>query len=231
MSIDPTTSRLASQGVAYAPEIAGAARRHGLDADLLAAVAAQETGGPDTNSGRNVVGDGGHGRGLFQIDDRWHSFAKTPAAMDPAENADYAAGMISGLLARYKGNVHRALSAYNAGDPDATGTRTQWGDGKRLGYADSVMQHYSRLNGGASGSTQIAAAPAGLQALEADSSSSLHESAVAEMSSLLSTLGALESQAQGFPSLPAPAQPSQSPQPYRPQVTDYAGLLAPDADN
>ncbi len=233
MSIDPIASRLASHGVAYAPEIAGAARRHGLDADLLAAVAAQETGGPDTNSGRNVVGDGGHGRGLFQIDDRWHSFAKTPAAMDPAENADYAAGMISRLLARYKGNVHRALSAYNAGDPDATGTRTQWSDGKRLGYADSVMQHYSRLTGSAPGLAQIAtAASAGIpEALEAGPGSSLHESAVAEMSSLLSTLGALESQAQGFPSLPAPTQPSQPPQPYRPQVTDYAGLLAPDADN
>ncbi len=148
MSIDPIASRLASQGVAHAPEIAGAARRHGLDADLLAAVAAQETGGPGSNAGRNVVGDGGHGRGLFQIDDRWHSFAKSPAAMDPGDNADYAAGMISGLLAQYKGNVHRALSAYNAGDPDAKGTQTQWGDGKRLGYADSVMQHYARLTGG-----------------------------------------------------------------------------------
>ncbi|MGA8534098.1 MAG: transglycosylase SLT domain-containing protein, partial [Candidatus Tumulicola sp.] len=147
MTIDPIASRLASQGAAYAPEIAKAAGRHGVDAELLAAVAAQETGGPDTNAAHNVVGDGGHGRGLFQIDDRWHAFATTPAAMDPGKNADYAAGMLSGLLAKYKGNVHRALSAYNAGDPNATGTETQWRDGKRLGYADSVMQHYARLTG------------------------------------------------------------------------------------
>ena len=40
-----------------------------------------------------------------------------PAAMNPGENADYAAGMISGLLLAYGGNVHRALSAYNAGSP------------------------------------------------------------------------------------------------------------------
>src|ERR1700735_1375230 len=99
--------------VAYAPEIAAAAPRHNLDARLLAAVAAQETGGPGSNSGRNVVGDGGHGRGLFQVDDRWHPFASTKAAMDPAQNADYAAGMLSGLLKRYGGHVHAALCAHN----------------------------------------------------------------------------------------------------------------------
>ncbi|HEY5425655.1 MAG TPA: transglycosylase SLT domain-containing protein, partial [Candidatus Tumulicola sp.] len=147
MNIDPIASRLATQGVAYAPEIAGAARRHGLDPELLAAVAAQETGGPDSNAGHNVVGDGGHGRGIFQIDDRWHAFASTPAAMKPGRNADYAAGMISGLLSRYKGNVHQALSAYNAGSPSATGTETRWKDGRQLGYADSVLAHYNRLTG------------------------------------------------------------------------------------
>src|SRR5579875_1111867 len=115
MTIDPAASRLAAEGVAYAPEIASAARRHGLDPNLLAAVAAQETGGPDSNAGRNVVGDGGHGHGLFQIDDRWHAFAATPAAMEPAQNADYAASMLSGLLKEYGGNVREALSAYNSG--------------------------------------------------------------------------------------------------------------------
>jgi len=138
-------SQLAAEGVNYAPEIVGAARRHGLDPTLLAAVAAQETGGPGANGGRNEVGDGGHGRGLFQIDDRWHGFAKTAAAMDPAQNADYAADMLSGLLQRYGGNVREALSAYNSGDPHGTGTSTTWGDGQTLGYADSVLRHYQQL--------------------------------------------------------------------------------------
>ena len=66
---------------------------------MLAAVAAQETGGPGADSGRNVVGDGGHGRGLFQIDDRWHAFARDPAAMDPGRNADYAAALLQRNLA------------------------------------------------------------------------------------------------------------------------------------
>ena len=137
--------RLAQEGVAFPGAIASAARRHGIDPQLLAAVAAQETGGPGTNAGANIVGDGGHGRGLFQIDDRWHAFARSAAAMDPAKNADYAAAMISGLLKQYGGDVRKALSAYNAGSPTATGTVTQWGSGQRLGYADSVLKHYTTL--------------------------------------------------------------------------------------
>ena len=141
------TDRLAAAGVNYAPQIVSAAQSHELDPALLAAVAAQETGGPGSNGGANVVGDGGHGRGLFQIDDRWHPFARSAAAMDPKQNANFAAGMISGLLKRYGGDVHQALSAYNAGSPTATGTRTTWADGQTLGYADSVLRHYSEITG------------------------------------------------------------------------------------
>jgi soluble lytic murein transglycosylase-like protein len=146
-SIPQATRALADRGVAFAPEIAQAAARYGVDPQLLAAVAAQETGGPGSNAGRNIVGDGGHGHGIFQIDDRFHPFASTAAAMRPQANADYAARMISGLLKRYGGDVHKALSAYNAGDPNAAGTTTQWQDGRTLGYADSVLRHYAQLGG------------------------------------------------------------------------------------
>ena len=222
MIVDSAASRLASQGVAYAPQIAGAARRHGLDPDLLAAVAAQETGGPGSNAGHNVVGDGGHGRGLFQIDDRWHPFAETPAAMDPGENADYAAGMLSGLLSRYGGNVRRALSAYNAGNPDATGTRTQWPDGRTLGYADSVMQHYSELTGTPAGPSELAAGQV------AAGGEPPHDTGVSEIATLLAELSAMQAQAQAPP---PSAPPSPQPQSYQPQVTDYGSLLAVLDDN
>jgi hypothetical protein len=132
--------------VAFGSEIAAAATRHHLDPRLLAAVAAQETGGPGADSGRNIVGDRGHGHGIFQIDDRWHAFARTPAAMDPAKNADYAAGLIASNIERY-GGVRAALSAYNAGSPSSAGTLTDWGDGRPVGYADSVLRHYARLGG------------------------------------------------------------------------------------
>jgi hypothetical protein len=147
---------LATEGVNFAPEIAGAAQRYGLDPTLLAAVAAQETGGPGSNGGRNEVGDGGHGRGLFQIDDRWHDFAKSGAAMDPAQNADYAAGMLSGLLKRYGGNVKEALSAYNSGSPTPKGTSTTWADGQTLDYADSVLRHYQQLGSSDDGADRLA---------------------------------------------------------------------------
>jgi soluble lytic murein transglycosylase-like protein len=153
-----SASTLAGRGVAYAPAIVTAARAHGLDPTLLAAVAAQETGGPSSNGGRNIVGDGGHGRGLFQIDDRYHAFARTPTAMDPDANARYAAGMLSGLIERY-GSVHRALSAYNAGNPDAAGTVTQWSDGQRLGYADSVLRHQREIAGRAAPANDAAVMP------------------------------------------------------------------------
>ena len=135
--------------VRYGAQIAAAAQAHGLDPQLLAAVAAQETGGPGNNSGNNIVGDGGHGHGLFQIDDRSWAFAKTPAAMDPARNAQMAASILQENLQRYGGNVRAALSAYNAGSPAASGTVTTWGDGQTLGYADSVLRHYDQLGAGA----------------------------------------------------------------------------------
>jgi len=150
--------------VAFAPQIAAAAARHNLDPRLLAAVAAQETGGPGSSSGRNIIGDGGHGHGVFQIDDRWHAFARSSAAMDPGQNADYAAGILAGNLQRYGGNVREALSAYNAGSPTATGTRTDWGDGKPVGYADSVLRHLAQLGGGPSAAQPATAAAAGTAA-------------------------------------------------------------------
>lgn len=143
----------------YGAQIQAAARSHGLDPRLLAAVAAQETGGPGTESARNIVGDGGHGRGLFQIDDRYHAFARTPAAMNPGANADYAAGMIAGLLRTYGGNLHEALSAYNAGDPHAEGSMTTWQDGSTLDYADSVLRHYADLAGSAQTAASQPSAP------------------------------------------------------------------------
>ncbi|MBV8333805.1 MAG: transglycosylase SLT domain-containing protein [Candidatus Eremiobacteraeota bacterium] len=116
--------------VAYGGAIAAAAARYHLDPALSAAVAAQETGGPESDSGRNIVGDGGHGHGLFQIDDRWHAFARTAAAMDPVANADYAASLLADNLRRFHGDVHAALEAYNGGG---------------AGYADSVLRHYDRI--------------------------------------------------------------------------------------
>jgi hypothetical protein len=211
MNVDPVASRLAADGVAFAPQIASAAERHGVDPELLAAVAAQETGGPDSNAGHNEVGDGGHGHGLFQIDDRSHAFASSAAAMDPAQNADYAAGMISDLLNRYDGNVREALSAYNTGSPTAAGTRTRWADGSDLSYADSVLRHYQRLTGrGLAGSA--------------------HSSVVAESASTIASVGALATRAQRLP-IPMPLPPAHAhAHSYHREATNYLQLFNDDHD-
>lgn len=212
MSVDPVGSRLAATGVTFAQQIAGAARRHGLDPELLAAVAAQETGGPDTNAGHNIVGDGGHGRGLFQIDDRWHPFASSPAAMDPSQNAEYAAGMLSGLLKQYGGNVREALSAYNTGSPHATGTKTRWADGSDLSYADSVLRHYHRLT---STDPRTSIDPCLVPSLD-------------EPHATIASVGVLQAQAQRLP-LPMPSRPPPAHQhPFHRQSTDYLQLVADD---
>ncbi|MBV8148056.1 MAG: transglycosylase SLT domain-containing protein [Candidatus Eremiobacteraeota bacterium] len=214
MTIDPaasTTARLAAAGVAYAPQIAAAGRRHGIDPALLAAVAAQETGGPGSNAGRNVVGDGGHGHGLFQIDDRSHAFAETAQALDPGANADYAAGMLSSLVRRY-GDLRQALSAYNSGQPNAIGTETTWPDGERLSYADSVLKHYDAISGVAEPESLLA-------------------SAQAELPSLTTSLNALSSVAGVTPTLPPltlPSLPSPD-QTYHRQATDYSALFDDDS--
>jgi hypothetical protein len=192
--------------VAFAPQIVAAAQRNGLDPVLLAAVAAQETGGPGSNSGANVVGDGGHGHGVFQIDDRYHAFASTPAAMDPAQNANYAAGMLSGLLQKYGGNVHAALSAYNAGSPAATGTTTNWG-ATTLGYADSVMAHYAQLTGSARDAAmpELAATSESVNQL-----SSLASSNTAAQASAATAMSAVS--ATPAPTLPTTQQQTQAQQ-------------------
>jgi hypothetical protein len=209
-SLGAAAQTLAREGVAFAPEIARAAAKHGLDPRLLAAIAAQETGGPGSNAGRNILGDGGHGHGVFQIDDRWHGFARTAAAMNPQANADYAAGLISNLLKRYGGNVHKALSAYNAGSPDAAGTKTEWRDGRELGYADSVMRHYAALGG---------TTPAAMLA-DASAESRQEQSSV----NALSSFAALQLPA---PQLPAPSS-DHAWRSMQKQTTDFASVIFSD---
>ena len=137
------------QNVAYRDDLHRAAAAHRIDPLLLAAVAAQETGGPLADSGRNIVGDGGHGHGVFQIDDRdaeHRAWMRTHhGGLDVAESADKAAEMLRNRILRY-GSVRDALQAYNAGTPGAPSARTAWPDAN-LDYAASVLRHYARLAG------------------------------------------------------------------------------------
>ena len=114
-----------------------AENRHNLPAGLLLAVASRETDMED------IVGDKGHGRGLFQIDDRFHADwlavhgapgpGMTPRLQDAA---DFAASMLASnfAFAREHGvppadRLRFACSAYNAGPGGAL-------DGQRSGDCD-----------------------------------------------------------------------------------------------
>src|SRR5262245_50834885 len=107
----------------WTPIMLKAEKRHNLPAGLLFAVASRETDMED------IVGDKGHGRGLFQIDDRFHGdWLAAHGAPGPAttprvdDAADFAASMLESNLAyaRQKGvpapdQLRFACSAYNAG--------------------------------------------------------------------------------------------------------------------
>lgn len=81
---------------------------YGLPFMLLFAVGSRET------NLTNEVGDGGHGHGVWQLDDRSHPIPAGFGADVPAQ-ATTAARMLHDLLAEYGGKVAPALAAYNAG--------------------------------------------------------------------------------------------------------------------
>ncbi len=134
--------------VDYRDEIDRAARHHGIDPLLLAAQAAQESGGPGAVSGRNVLQSNGHGHGLFQIDPAGGYGPWLEAHHDGLsviENAEKAASIDAANLRRY-GSTHAMLTAFNAGhDSDAASNVTTWPDGRRLHYAASVERHLAEL--------------------------------------------------------------------------------------
>ena len=125
-----------------------AERRHGLPRALMLAVASRETGC------RDIVGDFGHGRGVFQIDDRFHhdwleqhGAAKAGEVPPLAPASELAATLIAGALdvarrhglgvaseaavkfaaCAYNAGVGGALDGLRRGDPDLATTGRDYG--------------------------------------------------------------------------------------------------------
>jgi len=128
-----------------------------LSRGLLLAVASRESGC------RNIVGDHGHGRGVFQIDDRFHGdWLRRQGALAPgavpsaAAGARYAAGLLRANLdeGARRGLVGRrrlkfALSAYNAGVGGAWIGLSERGDSDAettgVDYGADVMRRLERV--------------------------------------------------------------------------------------
>jgi soluble lytic murein transglycosylase-like protein len=70
-----------------------ASKKYHVPADLLKAVAYHESGWDP----RAKSYDGHHGKGIMQIDDRSHKFAKTQAVWNPEKNINYGARLLADL--------------------------------------------------------------------------------------------------------------------------------------
>jgi soluble lytic murein transglycosylase-like protein len=88
---------------------AAAAERHGLDPALVSAVVAVESGfQPEAVSRKGA-------QGLMQLMPRTAREMGVADPFDPAANLDGGSRYLSSLVARYDGDLTRALAAYNAG--------------------------------------------------------------------------------------------------------------------
>ena len=86
-----------------------AAARHGLDARLVRAVVAVESAfKPDAVSPKGA-------QGLMQLMPKTAASLGVTDAFDPAQNLDGGSRHLASLVAGYKGDLVRALAAYNAG--------------------------------------------------------------------------------------------------------------------
>lgn len=113
------------------------ANRAGVSPALMLAIANQESGFKP-----NLVGDKDRGGsyGLFQIHKPSHP--DYTGGFDPRANAAYASKMMAGLLKIYKGDVAKALWAYNAGGGNVA--RGIYPDSTKA-YVKNVMANIGRF--------------------------------------------------------------------------------------
>jgi len=101
----------AGGGVGGLEELAvAAARRHGLDPALVLAVVQVESGFRPAAVSRKGA------RGLMQLMPGTAAELGVADAFDPEQNLDGGARHLGSLIARYQGDLVKALAAYNAGE-------------------------------------------------------------------------------------------------------------------
>jgi soluble lytic murein transglycosylase-like protein len=147
-----STARAQGPGVTqYSALIQQSAAKYHLAPAYVAAVMDRETGG------HNIIGDGGHGHGLMQIDNRsfgpW--LASNHNGLDPATNIDKGCSLLrENLDAAAAHGLHGdqalkfAASAYNAGLGGAeAGLRSGNSDARTTGhnYGADVLNRMHRL--------------------------------------------------------------------------------------
>lgn len=103
------------------------AEMYGIDDDIIRAVIEIESHGD-----ANAIGDNGNSFGLMQIQPQWHreriDRLNVTDLLNPYQNVLVGTDILAELYKTY-GSWERALTAYNAGDPDAD-----------TDYAERVLQ-------------------------------------------------------------------------------------------
>ena len=113
-----------------------AARRHGLDPALVLAVVHVESGfRPDAVSPKGA-------RGLMQLMPGTATRLGVEDSFDPEQNLDGGTRHLGDLIARYNGDVKRALAAYNAGEGAVERHRGVPPYGETRAYVRNVLRRY-----------------------------------------------------------------------------------------
>jgi hypothetical protein len=111
----------------YAAEVRNLAARYGIPASVIAGMGSRESrwGLALTPPGPAGTGDHGHGRGLLQIDDRWHpAFVQSGQWKLPAENLRYGCALLRSFIdtftTKYRWSpglqtLRAAVAGYNCG--------------------------------------------------------------------------------------------------------------------
>lgn len=123
----------------YSDIIKKHAKRYNVDPDLVAAIIEQESGWRS-----NAVSSAG-ARGLMQLMPKTAAWLGVKNSFDPDQNIGGGVKYIAQMLQRYKGNVEKALWAYNAGPGNADKGRLP---AETKNYIPSVMARYRRIKSG-----------------------------------------------------------------------------------
>ncbi len=116
--------------------VADAARRHGLDPALVLAVVAVESGfRADAVSPKGA-------QGLMQLMPATAASLGVADAFDAAANVDGGARHLGALVARYGGDLKRALAAYNAGEGAVDQYRGVPPYAETRSYVSKVLSRY-----------------------------------------------------------------------------------------
>lgn len=149
--IDELEAKLPARLGQWAKLFAAAEMSFDVDAFLLAAICDRESRGGAALLPRGPAGTGdkGHGRGLMQIDDRYHrSFIQAstdngvPLWQQPVYNIIYAAHLYSRYRSSFSGDELAALASYNAGPGNVrevyAGVDSEATDAERIKLLDQV---------------------------------------------------------------------------------------------